>query len=506
MSKWKIIILVLLGLLLVSAAACNPLGSSESTVTEIQSVKVERGDITFSVTGSGNIEASREARLTFGSTGKVERLYVEKGNKVAKGDVLARLDTSPLELSLAQAQVAVVQAQLAVTQAQLAEQTAEHDLKNIRDSRDALELVLFNAQISVDQATYNLEQVQDLNTWSDIKVAQSDVDEAESYLKYALEQLYKYIPPNEDGTYPTIDEDFSKLPGYKKWEDTVIHAQARLNAAKDALKAMQSGRDTEETAIKRKQVEAAEMAKTQAEKDLEDLDDDIAIKELQLEAARQSTEEARQSAALAEKSKGEAQKNLDEATIVAPFSAVVADTYVKEGDMVPNPTVSPKTVVYLIDLTSMELIVDLDEIDIPGIQAGQKAIITLDALPDVELQGQVSSVYPLPTSDGGVVIYHVKTSFSTAEEYGLRPGMSASADIIISSKSNVLLVPSRAISKDSEGNSIVKVVTGGQTQDRQVVTGISNDLQTEIISGLSEGETVLVETQVAPKSSTTSFF
>ena len=107
-----------------------------------------RGDITISVSGSGKIEASHEARLTFGSAGKVDKILVKEGDEVKKGDVLARLDTSALELALAQSQVAVTQAEVALTQAQLAQKTAEYNLKNTRDTEDALKLALLNAQIA----------------------------------------------------------------------------------------------------------------------------------------------------------------------------------------------------------------------------------------------------------------------------------------------------------------------------------------------------------------------
>ena len=78
--------------------------------------------------------------------------------------------------------------------------------------------------------------------------------------------------------------------------------------------------------------------------------------------------------------------------------------------------------------------------------------------------------------------------------------MSASADIVIDERSNVLLVPSRAITQDSSGSPVVKVMVGEETQERPVVTGISDGYQTEIISGLSEGEVVVVERKVKPES------
>ncbi|HUV75586.1 MAG TPA: hypothetical protein VMW00_02910, partial [Dehalococcoidales bacterium] len=67
-------------------------------------------------------------------------------------------------------------------------------------------------------------------------------------------------------------------------------------------------------------------------------------------------------------------------------------------------------------------------------------------------------------------------------------------------------VPSRAIKEDEQGNPIVRVIADEQTQERQVVTGISDDLETEIISGLTEGEKVLVEIRAKPKEEGVAFF
>ncbi len=77
--------------------------------------------------------------------------------------------------------------------------------------------------------------------------------------------------------------------------------------------------------------------------------------------------------------------------------------------------------------------------------------------------------------------------------------MSAIADIILEERSNVLLVPDRAISQDSQGNPVVKVmVDEEEIEERIVVTGISDGFDTEIVDGLSEGDVVVIETKVKP--------
>ena len=485
--------MILLSLLLIGTAACNPFGGGEEEGTGLQPVEVTRGDLNITVTGSGTIETSREANLAFGSGGKVDKIDVKEGDTVSKGEVLAKLDTRPLELALTQARVTLTQAKLAQTKAQLAQKTAEYDLKNTMDTRDTLELALFNAQIDSKTAKYNLEQTQDLNTWSDLKIAQATLDQAERDLEYALEQLYKYLPPDEDGIYPKIDEDFPLPEGYKVWQDRTIYYQVLLNTAKDRVEAMISNRDVEETAIKRLRLEAAEMAETQAQKNLDDLAEDIAIGELKVESAGQSVEEAKQSIELTQLSLDDAQRQLDEATITASFDGVVARVEAKEGETIPPPTISSQTIVHIIDPTSLKLVVEIDEIDIPAVEIGQEAIIEIDALPDTLFQGTVAAIYPMPKTEGGVVLYEAKINLHAGESSGIKVGMSASVDIITDKSSNILMVPERAIKQDSQGNPMVKVMVNEQIEERQVVTGISDGFQTEIVDGLNEGEVVVVE-------------
>jgi HlyD family secretion protein len=486
------LILVIILLALLGTTACDSLGGGDGEVSQ-QPVEVTRGDMIVSVTGSGTIETSREAKLTFSSAGRVDKILVEEGDMVSEGDVLSRLDTSALELTHAQAQVSLTQAEVALTQAQLAQKEAEYNLKNTRDTEGVLKLALLSAQINRDTAQYNLEQTQDLYTWSDIKIAQADVDESERYLEYCLEKLYKYLPEIKEGVYPKFEEDFSETEGYKVWQDRVVHAQARLSAAEDRLEAMQSGRDTEETAIKRKQVEAAEMSLAQAQKDLDELAEDIAIQEMLVAAAKQSVAQSQQSVELAQLSLDETQRQLDEATITATFDGIVAQVLAKEGEVIPSPSYSPKTIIHLINPNYLELVIEVDEIDIPMVELGREAIITVDALPDSEFKGEVTAVCPVPKEEGGVVLYDVKVGLDAPENSRIRVGMSASADIIIEEHSDILLVPSRAIDKNEQGQTIVKVMSNGEVQERPVVVGLDDGLRTEILSGLSEGETVVVE-------------
>jgi len=193
--------------------------------------------------------------------------------------------------------------------------------------------------------------------------------------------------------------------------------------------------------------------------------------------------------------------DLGKTVIIAPFDGVIAAANVKEGDNLSSMDYAAKVAFELIDPSIMELNAEVDEIDIPGVKLGQRAIISVDALPDLELEGRVTSVYPLPTEESGLILYKVKVGFNVADGSGLRSGMSAGADIIINERSNVLLLPNRAIGQDSSGNPVVKIMVDEQIEERPVVIGISDGYQTEIIDGLDAGEVVVIERKVQPETS-----
>ena len=217
----------------------------------------------------------------------------------------------------------------------------------------------------------------------------------------------------------------------------------------------------------------------------------IKVAESQLEAAELQLEVIELQIETAEQAITEAQKQLDWATITTPFDGTITSVNVDEGDTV----LATEIIVHLIDLTSMELNVEVDEIDIAEVKPGQKAITEVDALPALQLEGEVTSISLLPEVEAGVVMYEVKIAFDAPLDFELKVGMSADTDIIINERKNVLLVPNRAITQDSQGNPVVNVVVDDEIEERPVVTGISDGYDTEFVVGLNEGEVVVRKTR-----------
>lgn len=186
----------------------------------------------------------------------------------------------------------------------------------------------------------------------------------------------------------------------------------------------------------------------------------------------------------------DAQKQLEEATITAPFDGIIAEVNAEVGDLVsPN-----KPVIILVDPSELEINAIVDELDVFKVKPGQKARIIFDALPMVKLQGEVKNISPLAIKQAGVVSYPITISVKPPGNLQLKGGLSASVDIIVTKKENVLLVPNRAVMRKGRERK-VQVVVDDEIQERVVKVGESNEQWTEIISGLKEGEKVLVGLQ-----------
>jgi len=136
--------------------------------------------------------------------------------------------------------------------------------------------------------------------------------------------------------------------------------------------------------------------------------------------------------------------------------------------------------------------VNLSEIDVPKVKVNQKATVTFDSITDKTFTGKVISVDRIGVTTSGVTSYPAVIQIDT-DNQEILPNMAATANVIIETKDNVLSVPASAI-QNTTGQTTVNILKNGQPQEVSVVTGISSSAQTEIVSGLSEGETVVVQT------------
>lgn len=194
-------------------------------------------------------------------------------------------------------------------------------------------------------------------------------------------------------------------------------------------------------------------------------------------------------------------------TIYAPISGVISGLSYQEGSVIPAQAVSSstntlsQTIAYITTSSLPSVSVNLTEIDIPKVEIGAKATVTFDAFPDKTFTGKVFSINTTGTSNSGVTSYPTTIILDT-ENPKIYANMSANASIIITSKNDVVYVPSSAIVQQNGATAVRKLVNG-ELQYLEVELGLATDSGTEIISGLNEGDEV-VTAVVAPSSSSSS--
>jgi RND family efflux transporter MFP subunit len=185
-----------------------------------------------------------------------------------------------------------------------------------------------------------------------------------------------------------------------------------------------------------------------------------------------------------------AKLNLEKAVIAAPFDGVVADITIREGQEISTTALATPAIT-LVDTGRIEMRGLVDEVDVVMVKIGQAANITLDALPDEEIKGEVTFVSPVGTSLTGVVTYYQATITLEGPVAELKDGMSATAEVIVERRDDVLVVPNKAI-RGSWANPWVEVYVDGQIVKREISLGLSDGRNTEVLSGLEEGEKVVL--------------
>jgi HlyD family secretion protein len=173
---------------------------------------------------------------------------------------------------------------------------------------------------------------------------------------------------------------------------------------------------------------------------------------------------------------------------------------VEEGETAVMGTMNyPGTVLMTIaDLSQMIAVVNIDETDVPHVATGQFAEIVADALPDSTYPGEVTKVGLMPItsqlSTEQVTDFEVEVEMDDFSSL-LRPGMNVKADIITSEKTDVLTVPIQAVGKrniNDKTSETVFVVENNAAYLKEITIGSSSDTETEIVSGIAEGDTVII--------------
>lgn len=214
------------------------------------------------------------------------------------------------------------------------------------------------------------------------------------------------------------------------------------------------------------------------------------VLELRVDMAKASWETAKLNLEIAKLNLETAKLNLDKAVIVAPFAGIVAGVGLTEGQEISAAALATQAITLIGTNSTIRMRGFVDEVDVARVNVGQAANITLDALPGKALDGKVAFISPTGTARAGVISYQVTITLESPIA-SLRDGMTATAEIIIERRDDVLVIPNRAI-RGTLANPKVVVLVDGKEQERDVTLGLSDGINTEVLSGLEEGDNVVL--------------
>jgi multidrug efflux pump subunit AcrA (membrane-fusion protein) len=371
----------------------------ETGETTTATAKVIRRNLNSSVLATGAVKPQVGAEVRVGAriSGKVEKLYANIGDQIAKDKVIAELEKRDLE-----ARAAEQKARLDISQTHLA------SLKNVRP----------------------------------VQMQKEAADVA-------------------------------------KWQVTADVRKKEMDRSKSLFEKKVLSQEDYDRAAEQYEVSMASLESAQKVLELDNVSyiEDMKQAVIEIEFANASL--------------AEAQVQISYATITAPMSGVIASVSTQEGETV-SAGLSAPTFVTIIDLARLQVDAYVDEVDIGKVKPGQTAQFTVDSFPSREFEGKVIAIYPKAVIQENVVNYDVVVEITTPYDGLLRPEMTASVTIMLEAKENVLVIPVKAVKRE-RGKSVVYIIVNGKTQPREVKVGWKDSQWIEVISGVEEGQTILVD-------------
>ncbi len=456
--------------------------ATRTDTPEVTVVKVEkRKELKSTVTSSGEVRPIQFVNLTSEVQGKIEEITKKEGDPVQKGEILVRLDPDQLS-SNADAQLAAFQ-------------TAQDDVR-----ASQTQVAGAQNQLSQAQQGLNASDAAVTSARQNVVTAQTDVDGAQNNVTIAQREVNRSAKLLESGVIPRLEYD-QKKDALESAQVGLKNARARLESAKLSVNESIARRNQQAVAVKdaRRGVDTATIN------------------------VSSSQSRANQQSAVLRGGKNQRDKTV----VIAPINGVIAEIPSKVGTFAVAG-LSTTALMTIADMSTVNVEVKVDETSIDKVEVGQKAKIKVDAFGDKEIVGEVMQKTPLAVgksqTSGGL---STNINVNEAKEFrvvirlndlpaeikdGLRPGMSATAEITTKTVADAIAVPLQAVIEkkpdaspsptiQGDGQSMpmdkpkpitgVYVLDGNKAKFREVTTGIIGESDREILTGLEVGDEVI---------------
>lgn len=504
--------------------------------------QVRRGSIEKIISGTGNIVANESFEIKSKISGKVIYLPFKEGNLVRKGDLLLKLDTSDLEKQIRDLEFNLESQKINLQKLIQRKEQIERgdDLRKINESYlntvsdfinkfsvyyDSVNKIYFNKDFErIDYAYNNLEYYlsyffKDYENQSR-KIKDELVNLKNFYLDTSGQfNLLKIDPIKIDKSFVEdlykLNSDYLNIIKFVLDKIRTIKENAILSQQTHVYQDVINNHLDELNTIYSELVNYLNNFGDYKNKinsyydNLTNLDLDIKNSEISLKQLEAKIRDLKDS--------------LEDYEIYSPVTGYISQLNVKIND-----NISPSTNLMVIDSTDKIAEIKLNEVDVAEIKVGNDAILTFDALPNLQLKGKVIYIDPIGEVSQGVVSYNVKIAFE--DNFQVKIGMTVNADIITQTKRNVLIVPNQAVKtmgsrkyveipdgKDlvvlnqrNNGNNIFNLRNNTTTnwareeemtininlnympQIKFIRVGLNDERNTEILEGLDEGDWIIV--------------
>lgn len=455
--------------------------------TTYRTAVVTYGTITQTIGMAGNLVPVSEADLNFPAAGTVQSVDVQIGQAVPAGATLAALDPTILAAQLLQAQ-----ATLASAQSKLAQDQAGPTTQSLASAQNSVS----SALVSATNAQTSLADTQAIDAQS-VTTGQTAVTDAQNVVKA------DHAVVDQDNANLTADEltqanaCAAAIPPPSTCADTptVTADKVKLGADSQTLARDQSTLDSDTNSL------AAIAAKAQQSNDQAAAS--LASATQQLAGARSSLSALQTSTSpqtiqiddaqiqIDQVNVNTLQHQLDGATLTAPIAGIVAQVNVKAGQSVTGGGSGSSTSYAIVIYTpgSYAITGTVSDSQVNLVAVGQTAQVTPAGSTQAVL-GKVSAIAPAATVSSGVASFGV-TAQLTDTSNSIKPGMSATASVVVNQVVHVLTVPTSAVHTTAAG-STVQILVNGEPQSVAVQTGASDPTRTEIVSGLNLNQVVVI--------------
>lgn len=496
-KNWKwlvpVVVAAAAGAVFLISGGGNKAASRDVTYAETTPI---RQDVSNSLSGTGTLNPANTYTVKSLVDGKILTGGFEEGDKVEEGDVLYTIDSSDASTNLEKASIALQQAQRSydktvdlqyvraevdgtVSSLKVAkgdQVTSGQEVAVIRDSSKMLLNLLFPA---ADAANFSVGQSADVmldGTFETLKGTITAITGTDELSTGNLLARTVTIRVNNAGGLTTAQAATASVNGVSSIASATFAYQAERTLTAQAGGAVSAINVQEGDAVSK---------------------GDILI-ELTGDDLTESIQSASESLRSAEISMQNQQDNMSNYTITSPISGTIIEKDAKQGDALT----SGSTLCVIYDLSYLEMVINVDELQIGALSVGQKVQITADAVADKTYVGTVTRVSMKGSSSGGTTTYPITIRIDNTD--GLRPGMNANAEIVVAEASNALVVPNAAVIRGgyvlvskkspSAANAVEDMDAPEGYVYVKVETGVSDDSYTEIKSGLQEDDTVAYDT------------